>query len=259
MLYSEKMPIFTAKYPAQTITVDGAAYRYVRSGAGRDKTLVLLNGGMDTLEMWMDYVEPLSKKCDVLLFDYLRELRTNQVLVVGIHAAKLQFFSVQYCFGQGIPLIMQLQMEKRSILRQQVEENLIALPDGKSLYGLLGHPFQRALAAIGHGAGKLGAGVQVHPLSWPGVTIKIHYAAVGRGLHRQSGLLGHFPHYAGKGILARFKLSADADPLIVVGVVFLFYTVQHQIAAVFFQVTQGRLQKIHGENSFRQYRIIQRF
>lgn len=26
MLYSEKMPIFTAKYPAQTVTVDGAAY-----------------------------------------------------------------------------------------------------------------------------------------------------------------------------------------------------------------------------------------
>lgn len=47
MLYSEKMPIFTAKCPAQTITVDGAAYRYVRSGAGRDKTLVLLNGGMN--------------------------------------------------------------------------------------------------------------------------------------------------------------------------------------------------------------------
>lgn len=45
MLYSEKMPIFTAKHPAQTVTVDGAAYRYVRSGAGRDKTLVLLNGG----------------------------------------------------------------------------------------------------------------------------------------------------------------------------------------------------------------------
>lgn len=47
MLYSAKMPIFTSKHPAQTVTVDGAAYRYVRSGAGRDKTLVLLNGGMD--------------------------------------------------------------------------------------------------------------------------------------------------------------------------------------------------------------------
>ena len=86
MLYSEKLPIFTAKYPAQTITVDGAVYRYVRSGAGHDKTLVLLNGGMNTLEMWMDYVEPLSQKYDVLLFDYPRELRTNQALVVGMHA-----------------------------------------------------------------------------------------------------------------------------------------------------------------------------
>ena len=26
MLHSEKMPIFTAKHPAQTVTVDGAAY-----------------------------------------------------------------------------------------------------------------------------------------------------------------------------------------------------------------------------------------
>lgn len=53
MLYSEKMPIFTAKHPAQTVTVDGAAYRYVRSGAGRDKTLVLLNGGMDAATLKM--------------------------------------------------------------------------------------------------------------------------------------------------------------------------------------------------------------
>ena len=63
MLYSEKMLIFTAKRPAQTVTVDGAAYRYVRTFSGRDKTLVLLNGGMNTLEMWMDYVEPLSNMC----------------------------------------------------------------------------------------------------------------------------------------------------------------------------------------------------
>ena len=86
MLYSEKMPIFTAKHPAQTVTVDEAAYRYVRSGAGRDKTLVLLNGGMDTLEMWMDYVDPLAEERRVLLFDYPRELRTNQELVVGMRA-----------------------------------------------------------------------------------------------------------------------------------------------------------------------------
>lgn len=58
MLYSEKMPIFTAKHPAQTVTVDGAAYRYVRSGTGRDKTPVLLNGGMDVATL-----KTLKKKC----------------------------------------------------------------------------------------------------------------------------------------------------------------------------------------------------
>ncbi len=85
MLYSEKLSAFTAKYPRQTVTVDGATYNYVQGGADNEKTLVLLNGGMNTLEMWMDYVEPLSKKYSVLLFDYPQELRTNQALVVGMH------------------------------------------------------------------------------------------------------------------------------------------------------------------------------
>lgn len=86
MLYSEKLKAFTAAYPPQTMTVDGAVYRYVRSGAGREKTLVQLNGGMNTLEMWMDYVAPLAQKYDVLLFDYPQELPTNQALVAGMHA-----------------------------------------------------------------------------------------------------------------------------------------------------------------------------
>ena len=86
MLYSEKLKPFAAAYPAQSITVDGAVYRYVQAGQNHEKTLVLLNGGMNTLEMWMDYVEPLAKKYGVLLFDYPRELKTNQALVVGMHA-----------------------------------------------------------------------------------------------------------------------------------------------------------------------------
>ncbi len=86
MLYSEKLKAFAAAYPATTLTVNGATYRYVRSGAGQGKKLVFLNGGMNVLEMWMDYVEPLSKKYDVLLFDYPEELRTNQAVVTGMHA-----------------------------------------------------------------------------------------------------------------------------------------------------------------------------
>ena len=45
-----------------------------------------MNGGMNTLEMWMDYVDGLKDDCRVLLFDFPMELRTNQALVTGMHA-----------------------------------------------------------------------------------------------------------------------------------------------------------------------------
>lgn len=85
-LYSEKVTLFTAAHPCKHLTVDGAQYRYVLDGKEDGKTLVFLNGGMNTLEMWMDYVDGLSDSCRVLLFDYPQELRTNQALVAGMHA-----------------------------------------------------------------------------------------------------------------------------------------------------------------------------
>ena len=86
MLYSEKLPGFAAAHPCETMTVDGAGFRYVLGGKAEGETLVFLNGGMNTLEMWMDYVDPLAEERRVLLFDYPRELRTNQELVVGTRA-----------------------------------------------------------------------------------------------------------------------------------------------------------------------------
>lgn len=86
MLYSEKLPHFAAAHPCKTVTVDGANYRYILEGNDNGKTLVFLNGGMNTLEMWMDYVDGMSDSCRVLLFDYPQELRTNQELVTGMHA-----------------------------------------------------------------------------------------------------------------------------------------------------------------------------
>lgn len=86
MLFSEKLKTFTIQHPYKTMTVDGAQFRYVLSGQENHETLVLLNGGMNTLEMWMDYVDDLSQDYQVLLFDYPQELRTNQALVTGMHA-----------------------------------------------------------------------------------------------------------------------------------------------------------------------------
>ncbi len=85
VLYSEKLKSFTAKHSCENITVNGAQFRYILNGKEDQKTLVFLNGGMNTLEMWMDYVDELSSDNRVLLFDYPQELRTNQELVVGMH------------------------------------------------------------------------------------------------------------------------------------------------------------------------------
>lgn len=51
MLYSEKLKLFAAVHPCETVTIGGAEFRYVRSGKETGKTLVFLNGGMNTLEM----------------------------------------------------------------------------------------------------------------------------------------------------------------------------------------------------------------
>lgn len=86
MLYSEKLKPFAAAHPCAHITVDGAQFRYILSGNADGQTLVFLNGGMNTLKMWMDYVDVLSGDHRVLLFDYPQELRTNQALVTGMRA-----------------------------------------------------------------------------------------------------------------------------------------------------------------------------
>lgn len=86
MLYSEKLKLFTASHSYADITVNGAHFRYILSENTNDRTLVFLNGGMNTLEMWMEYVDGMSDDYRVLLFDYPQELRTNQELVTGMHA-----------------------------------------------------------------------------------------------------------------------------------------------------------------------------
>ncbi|MDO4369978.1 MAG: alpha/beta hydrolase [Clostridia bacterium] len=86
MLYSEKLKSFAAAHPCENLVVDGAQFRYILRGNADGQTLVFLNGGMNTLEMWMDYVDALSDDHRVLLFDFPQELRTNQALVTGMRA-----------------------------------------------------------------------------------------------------------------------------------------------------------------------------
>lgn len=48
MLYSEKLERFSAAHPCETVTVDGARFRFTCSGREGGRTLVFLNGGMNT-------------------------------------------------------------------------------------------------------------------------------------------------------------------------------------------------------------------
>ena len=86
MSYSEDLKAFAASHKYEDVMVDGAKFHYVLSGRKDSQTLVMLNGGMNTLEMWMNYVDAFSEDYQVLLFDYPQELRTNQELVKGMHA-----------------------------------------------------------------------------------------------------------------------------------------------------------------------------
>ncbi len=86
MSYSDDLRLFAEMHTYESATVGGATFRYVLNGKKNGKTLVMLNGGMNVLEMWMKYVDALSADYQVLLFDYPRELRTNQELVKGMHA-----------------------------------------------------------------------------------------------------------------------------------------------------------------------------
>lgn len=90
MLYSEKLELFSSAHPCETVTAAGVPYRYILNGNAAGKALVFLNGGMNTLEMWMDYVDGLSDDFRILLFDYPQELRTNQKPVTEADFAALE-------------------------------------------------------------------------------------------------------------------------------------------------------------------------
>ena len=61
MSYSEELKIFQANHTYRERKISGSTFRYILSGKKDGKTLVFLNGGMNTLEMWMSYVDALAE------------------------------------------------------------------------------------------------------------------------------------------------------------------------------------------------------
>ena len=125
------------------------------------------------------------------------------------------------------------------------------LPDRQVLYFGFGHPFQCTLVTVGQRAGKIGASVQVHPLGGPWLASKIHNAAVG-GDCIVKPVSSHTSRRAqASAVSPGSSLPPTPIHLSWLTSFFFFNAVQHQIAAVLFQVAQSGLQQFsHSGASF---------
>lgn len=114
MSYSQELELFVSAHAYESINAGGGTFRYVLSGEKNGKTLVFLNGGMNTLEMWMRYVDNLSADYQVLLFNYPQEFRTNQALVEGIHEflAKLKITQPVFIGASDGGMVAQIYTQK---------------------------------------------------------------------------------------------------------------------------------------------------
>ena len=68
--------------------MNGSGGTPARRGGRSRLSRMLMNGGVNTLEMWMDHVGPLSGDCRVLRFDYPQEPRTDRALAAGLRPSR---------------------------------------------------------------------------------------------------------------------------------------------------------------------------
>lgn len=122
-----------------------------------------------------------------------------------------------------------MSQEKRRVLRQQAEENFVARPQRQRRHGRLVHPLEIPLVAFAQRAGEARRREEVHVFPLPLVGQKRHHAAAAPVGQRQAGLLLRLAQEALVRRLVTLELAADADPFVVVEVVFLLHAVQHEI------------------------------
>lgn len=84
--YRSELNTFAKEYPMQETQLKDGMFRYLLAGPeDASHTLVFLNGGMNSSEMWMRYVRDLSRDYRVLSFDYPMMYETDQALLDGMH------------------------------------------------------------------------------------------------------------------------------------------------------------------------------
>ena len=148
-------------------------------------------------------------------------------------------FTIQNRLLEVVALIGEFQGEERRFFVDEFEEDLVAFPHGQFEEAFFLDPFEVALIADDLVACPFGAYEEVHMFAFPDIGDEGDDAAVaplGDGIAR---LLAHLTQHAFLGALPFLKLAAHAKPFVVVEVVFLFGTVQHEILGAAFQVAEG--------------------
>lgn len=84
--YRAEFSAYEADYPMREVQLEGGSFRCIVAGPeSAAHTLVFLNGGMNSYEMWLRYVKDLSRDYRVLSFDYPEAYETDQALLDGMH------------------------------------------------------------------------------------------------------------------------------------------------------------------------------
>lgn len=77
---------FQGRHPVRHINAGGADFRYFEMGNADAPPLVFLNGGLNTCEMWLCFLEcHLLDDYRIIIFDFPLEADTDRKLVASIH------------------------------------------------------------------------------------------------------------------------------------------------------------------------------
>ena len=124
------------------------------------------------------------------------------------------------------------------MLPHEAQENAVPLPLRQGGELCLRDPRQLALVAVPQGSAA-GRGVeQVHVFALPAVADEGHDAAVAVLRQLQSRFLAEFAADAVVRAFVFLKFSADADPFVVIRIVFLFVAVQQEPTPVLLQIAK---------------------
>ena len=84
--YSEEWNDFVAQHPESSVEAEGMLFRYISIGDESSPAIVFLNGGLNTSELWLGYLDcHLIDGYRSIIFDYPMEAGSNQELVVSMH------------------------------------------------------------------------------------------------------------------------------------------------------------------------------